>query len=127
MPMRSTPIRDADGNVIGRACYREHRVACATVNCTGAGTILCDYPVTRRGRQTTCNRRVCRSCAVALGTGLDLCPPHARAGVEQLVTICAACFTSSCASGELPCEKRADGTRTVTIAQWKTLLSFGVL
>ena len=127
MPMRSVPIRDEAGNVVGRACYREPRARCATTACAGAGTILCDYPVIRRGRQTTCNRRVCRGCAVALGTDLDLCPPHARAGVDALVIICAACFTSSCPAGDAPCGRRSEGTRTVTVAQWKRLLSFGSL
>lgn len=127
MAMRSRPIIDAGGNVIGRACYREQRASCATTGCAGAGTLLCDYPVTRRGRQTTCNRRVCRRCAVALGPGLDFCPPHARAATDSLVIICKACLTSSCAAGELPCERRNEGTRTVSIAQWKTLLSFGIM
>jgi hypothetical protein len=126
MPMRSMPIRDADGNVIGRACYREKRLKCATTGCRGAGTILCDYPVTRRGRAATCSRRICGGCAKTIGNGLDLCPPHARAGLDSLVTICAACYSSSCAHGEVPCDK-AGTTRTVTLAQWKTLLSFGVL
>lgn len=126
MPMRSVPIHDADGNVIGRACYRAERPRCSTTGCAGHGTILCDFPVTRRGRQTTCSRRVCRGCAVTIGKGLDFCPPHARSAADSLVTICSACLTSSCAAGELPCEKRGS-MRIVSIAQWKALLSFGAV
>lgn len=54
------------------------RVHCATVGCHGEGSLLCDYPVKRRGRDTTCNRRVCRRCAKAVRDGIDYCPPHGR-------------------------------------------------
>jgi hypothetical protein len=78
MPMRSTPIRDAAGNVIGRACYREPRRGCQTTGCPHPGTLLCDYPVTRGGRKTTCNRYMCDRCAKGVGPGRDFCPPHAK-------------------------------------------------
>lgn len=103
------------------ACYRE-RARCRTIGCRHAATVLCCYPVVRRGRAATCSRFVCARCA----SPDRFCPPHARLGAESLVKICAACYSCSCAHGELPCEK--PGTiRTVTIAQWKSLLSFGVL
>ena len=54
------------------------RLRCATAGCRGEGTLLCDYPVTRRKRETTCNRRVCRACALAVSGSRDYCPPHAR-------------------------------------------------
>jgi hypothetical protein len=54
------------------------RVRCATSTCRGEGTLLCDYPVTRRGRQTTCNRRICRGCAKPITSSTDYCPPHGR-------------------------------------------------
>jgi hypothetical protein len=78
MVMRSLPIRDAAGQIIGVACYREKRLPCATAGCRGEGTLLCDYPVTRRGLSKTCDRRVCQRCAAHVGTDLDYCPPHAR-------------------------------------------------
>ena len=78
MPMRSMPIIDADGRVIGRACYREKRAHCQTKHCRGAAVLLCDYPVKRRGKATTCNRHVCRGCAKSIGPERDYCPPHAR-------------------------------------------------
>jgi hypothetical protein len=102
-------------------CYRD-RVRCQTSGCRHPAVVLCRYPVTRNGRAGTCSRQVCDRCA-----GADrYCPPHARIAGESLVKICAACYSSSCAHGELPCAKPGTA-RTVTIAQWKTLLSFGVL
>jgi hypothetical protein len=132
MAMRSVPIHDADGNVIGRACYRGNGPRCQTTGCTGAGTVLCDFPVTRRGREATCNRRVCRSCAVSIGKGQDFCPPHARVaeqGYAPLVTVCIACLSASCAHREdgYVCARRDEGTKVITVAQWKAQLSFGVI
>lgn len=102
------------------ACYA--RARCDTAGCPGYATGYCRYPVTRRGRTSTCNRRMCRACASAA----QHCPPHARSGQEQLVKICTQCFASSCAHGELCCPSPGS-TRLVTSAQWKTMLSFGVL
>lgn len=134
MPARSVLIRDRAGNVIGRACYREPVHRCATSGCAGAGVILCDYPVKRRGRTTSCNRRVCKACAARVGEDQDFCPPHARMaatpdGAQQLVTVCAACLSSSCAHREegYTCAGREEaGTRVLTVADWKQQLAFGV-
>lgn len=101
-------------------CYT--RVRCDTTGCRGDAVHFCRYPVTRHGRQTTCNRRMCSRCA---DTDRH-CPPHARSGKAQLVQICATCFSSSCAHGEIACHSPGK-TRMVTTAQWKTLLSFGLL
>lgn len=108
-------------------CGHSHSLAtCATTGCRKPATVLCRYPIKRRGRTTACNRMVCASCASAD----KLCPPHARGmatgKVDALVTICPACLTLSCVTGEMPCE-RAGGTRQVTVGEWKSLLSFGVL
>jgi len=132
MAMRSIPIHDAAGNVIGRACYRESRPRCATVGCGGVGSKLCDFPVKRRGRDTTCNRRMCSRCAKSIGGDQDFCPPHARAAEQnggQLVTVCAACLSASCAAREdgFTCGRRDEGTKAITVQQWKAQLSFGVL
>lgn len=54
------------------------RLRCATAGCRGNGLLLCDYPVKRRGRDATCNRRICRGCAVSIGKDCDYCPPHSR-------------------------------------------------
>lgn len=99
-----------------------YRVACQTSTCRQAATVLCCYPVTRNGRPSRCNRHVCSRCASAE----RFCPPHARAGADSLVSICPACYCSSCAHGELPCPAPGKPKR-VTVTQWKHLLSFGVL
>ena len=78
MPMRSTPILDGAGRVIGIACHRERRARCQTAGCRGDARLLCDYPVQRRGKATTCNRHICRGCAKAIDATHDYCPPHAR-------------------------------------------------
>lgn len=133
MPMRSVPITDGAGNVIGRACYRENLPRCQTAGCPGNGAVLCDFPVTRRGRQTTCNRRVCRSCAKTLGGGQDFCPPHARAAEQDggaLVTVCASCLSASCGMRDegYTCAARNEaGTKLLSVSQWKTALSFGAI
>lgn len=97
-------------------------VRCETSTCRKPAAVLCRYPVTRNGRAGACNRHVCAGCASAD----RFCPPHARLGAESLVKICSACYSSSCAHGEVPCDKPGK-VRQVTIAQWKSLLSFGVL
>ena len=132
MPMRSTLIRDDKGAVIGRACYREPAHRCATTGCSGAGVILCDFPVKRRGRETTCNRRVCRTCAKRIGEDHDFCPPHARVSADcsQIVTVCCACLSSSCAHRDegYTCARREEvGTRVLSVTEWKRQLSFGAV
>lgn len=134
MPMRSVPIRDAAGNIIGVGCYRESRAHCATTGCRGSAVLLCDYPVTRRGKPARCNRHICRRCATAIGTKEHFCPPHARAasnptqpGEPQIVVVCAACLSSSCGHRDegFVCARREQaGTRTLSVSQWKALLSF---
>ena len=95
---------------------------CETSACRKPASVLCRYPVVRNGRAGTCNRHVCAGHASAD----RFCPPHARIGAESLVKICAVCYSSSCAHGELPCAS-AGTVRQVSVAQWKSLLSFGVL
>lgn len=79
MPRFSTPILDAQGNVIGRACGRTPHRECSTPGCANHATIQCDFPVTRGGKPGTCDRWCCRGCAVSIGPDLDHCPAHARA------------------------------------------------
>jgi hypothetical protein len=58
------------------ACSRGHRKRCATPGCTGYVAKLCDYPVTRGGKQTTCDRGMCPTCAHNVGPDRDFCGPH---------------------------------------------------
>lgn len=75
-------IRDKDGNVIGTAivCTRGGRNSggpCSGCKRWANALLLCDFPVLRGDRETTCDRRICRSCARAIGPNRDLCPSHA--------------------------------------------------
>lgn len=84
MPMRGIPIRDASGRVIGIGCTRAPAtVGCDTTACRSPGVFLCDYPVIRRGRKTTCSRRMCKSCATSAGARKHYCPPHAKLYAQQ--------------------------------------------
>lgn len=100
----------------------QQRVICDTNGCGYPAVAYCRYPVTRRGRQVMCNRRICQRCASVN----QHCPPHARIAPESLIQICTECLTASCPSGLHVCTKPGK-TRLVTGAQWKTILSFGVL
>lgn len=104
------------------SCSSHVHAQCQTSGCRKPATVLCKFPVTRHGRSVQCNRHICAGCA----SRERYCPPHSRVAPEALVKICAVCYSSSCAHGELPCD-RAGQTRMVNVAQWKTLLSFGAL
>ena len=41
--------------------------------------ILCDWKLTGTKAGRTCDARMCRRCAAAVGEDKDLCPPHKRA------------------------------------------------
>ena len=40
-------------------CSRGRRTVCATPMCGRASLSLCDYPVERNGKKTTCDRHMC--------------------------------------------------------------------
>ncbi len=62
----------------GIACSRGRRSLGLCVECkAAAASQLCDFPVERAGRQTTCDRALCRRCATRLSGDRDLCRPHA--------------------------------------------------
>ena len=65
------------GAVVGFVCSRgrpRSQVRCLYCGRTGAD-LLCDHDL---GGGKTCDRRLCRSCAVHVGPNRDLCPDHAR-------------------------------------------------
>ncbi len=55
---------------------------CESAVCGKPGTLLCDYPVKRRGRKVACGRRICQRCASRVGSSLVHCPPHAKLYAE---------------------------------------------
>lgn len=81
--MTCFPIRTS--TVTGMVCTgRQRRAKCATPDCPGKVDVLCDYPVTRKGKRTTCSAKLCERCRVKKGE-TDYCPPHARlAGITPM-------------------------------------------
>jgi hypothetical protein len=75
MPRRCRPII-IDGKQVGIATVQVGY--CQTTGCYGVEEKLCDYPVTRKGKPGTCDRKLCSRCAVNVGPNKDYCPPHAR-------------------------------------------------
>jgi hypothetical protein len=75
MPRRGEWIRMPDGGVAH--LYSEtRRKRC--VHCHDRwSTTLCDYPDPSR-KSGTCDRPLCRQCAVPMGPNLDYCPHHPR-------------------------------------------------
>lgn len=71
-------IKDADGNVVGHAivCGRGQKQRCQ--DCGALSDVLCDFPVTRNGKETTCDRKCCRRHCVSVGKDRDYCLPHHR-------------------------------------------------
>ena len=72
-------VADDKGNVVAIVCTRGARhQACSTPGCRNNATLQCDFAVTRKGKPGTCDRYVCRVCAVRVGPDLDYCAAHAR-------------------------------------------------
>ena len=76
-------IKDSDGKVIGTAivCTRGHAARCQ--DCGAPSSILCDFPVTRNGKQGTCDRKCCRKHSEPMGIETDYCLPHYRHDLAQ--------------------------------------------
>ena len=69
--------RDEAGAVTAIVCSRG-RARKRCVHCGGPGSQLCDFPVLRDGRKTTCDAALCRHCSTKPHAGdVDLCRPHA--------------------------------------------------
>lgn len=52
--------------------------ACSVPGCGRESTAACDYPVVRRGRKGTCDKKLCDRCRVRQGDDIDFCPPHSK-------------------------------------------------
>lgn len=60
-------------------CGPRGRIAgCQTPGCNKIHTTLCDYPLEGPKAGTTCDRKMCDSCATSVGPDRDYCPAHAR-------------------------------------------------
>ena len=61
------------------ACDRgARRQRCGTPGCGGDCVALCDYPVKRKGKDGTCDAKLCESCRVRQPQDRDFCPAHER-------------------------------------------------
>lgn len=60
---------NVDG-VVARVCGPRRIPICAF--CHAPAGLECDYP---KGKKT-CDKKLCRGCAIAGGTNLDFCPDH---------------------------------------------------
>lgn len=46
-------------------------------SCSGVGNWLCDFPIERAGKATTCDRPICHRCTTRISGDRDLCRAHA--------------------------------------------------
>lgn len=67
--MRCTLVRI--GNVTARICGPRRLPTCAF--CHGLAGLECDFP--QRGKKT-CDKPICRGCAIAIAPNVDFCPDH---------------------------------------------------
>jgi len=64
---------DLEGGGRGIVCARSLRTRLVYCECGNVADYECDYP---RGN-STCNRRLCETCATSVGDDRDYCPEHA--------------------------------------------------
>lgn len=53
------------------------RARCSVPGCQNHAGKLCDFPVTKKGVEGTCDAKLCDRHAADAGEGKDHCPPHA--------------------------------------------------
>lgn len=65
-------LTDENGHVVGFICaHGRSREKCW--KCGRPASLLCDYPV---GEGKTCDKPLCRACAIHVGHDRDYCPDH---------------------------------------------------
>ncbi len=72
--------------VMAIVCSRGRRrkaPPCSVPGCDRDSVSLCDFPVTREGREGTCDKELCSSHRTHVGTDLDYCPAHSRRPVPE--------------------------------------------
>jgi hypothetical protein len=63
-------------------CGRGRRVK-ACIYCGKASSKLCDFPVVRKGKKTTCDAPLCEGCALkGKSPDVDFCRPHYKLAAE---------------------------------------------
>ena len=61
------------GSIKGFLCGRGVRVRFCAFCRSSASEILCDFPLAKR---KTCDKPLCRRCAINIAPNVDLCPDH---------------------------------------------------
>jgi hypothetical protein len=70
-----------DGVAIGIACDRSRPQSHKCSSCGwGGANLQCDYPVKKKSG--TCDRWLCKRCALDAGPDKHHCPPHHRLNQE---------------------------------------------
>lgn len=59
------------GGVVATICGPKKIPVCAF--CGSIGGLLCDFPTKSK---KTCDKPLCRRCAIAIAPNVDLCPDH---------------------------------------------------
>jgi hypothetical protein len=67
--MHCTFVRTSTGGAV--LCGPKRIPRCAF--CHGVAGLECDFPTTPR---KTCDKKICRGCAIAIGPNVDFCPDH---------------------------------------------------
>lgn len=90
MPCRK--LTDKDGSYLGHVCSRgtSRSSAKPCVYCGRASSKLCDFPVIRKGKKTTCDAALCDKCALqGVSADVDFCRPHHKLAAEAYARRCA--------------------------------------
>jgi hypothetical protein len=66
--MRCSAVRV--NGVVARICGPRRIHAC--VFCAEISSLECDFPIGKK----TCDRKLCRRCAIAIAPNVDFCPDH---------------------------------------------------
>jgi hypothetical protein len=59
------------GQGVALVCGRLRVPTCAF--CGGISRLECDWPA---GKKKTCDKKLCRGCALSAGPNVDFCPDH---------------------------------------------------
>ena len=110
-------LRTGRGPVTAIVCRRGGRPArrCGVPGCSKTGARLCDHPVVRGGRETTCDRPMCDGHSVAVAPHQDYCEAHARHAkvrpfVRQLFRLwCSYLWRTETFDRALPGERQPNG------------------
>ncbi len=70
--------------ILQRGSHRHRRRRLCAACGFRVSSLLCDYP--RADRRGTCDKPLCRTCAVQIAPEVDYCPGHPRQGVLPVIS-----------------------------------------